>query len=109
MADILGALFPTADWHGSSSDLGYDRCPLTSWTYDTHPFYQGVVILNWPYGHRHTPTLLACLSTSLAWPSIVRRPIIVGLSALLVYVGQVTGMVNPVVTTQHSIWRSRHH
>jgi hypothetical protein len=79
--------------------------PWTSWTYDAYPFYQGAVDVLagiGPYGNMaySYPPAFAFTLTPLAWllshfsdPSqwIAFQP-------ALVDVGQVTGMVNPVVT-----------
>lgn len=79
--------------------------PWTSWTYDTYPFYQGIVdtlACIGPYGHMaySYPPAYAYVAAPFAWmlslfldPSqwIIFQPSLVG-------VGQITGMVNPMVT-----------
>jgi hypothetical protein len=79
--------------------------PWTSWTYDAYPFYQGVVDILagiGPYGHMaySYPPAFAFVVTPFAWLlSLFLDP---GQWAVfqpsLVDVGQVTAMVNPMVT-----------
>jgi Gpi18-like mannosyltransferase len=108
MADILGALFPDRRlaWVviiGFGIRLAMS--PWTSWTYDTYPFYQGVVDTLaglGPYGHMaySYPPGFVFIALPFAWllSLFVDPSLWASFQPSLVYVGQVTGMVNPVVT-----------
>ncbi|MDW5561791.1 MAG: hypothetical protein SA339_01085 [Methanomassiliicoccus sp.] len=79
--------------------------PWTSWTYDTYPFYQGIVDTLagiGPYGHMaySYPPGFAFVTVPFAWVlSLFLDPSQwVSFQPSLVEIGQITGMVNPMVT-----------
>lgn len=79
--------------------------PWTSWTYDTYPFYQGIVDTLaglGPYGHMaySYPPGYAFVTVPFAWVlSLFLDPSQwVSFQPSLVGVGQITEMVNPMVT-----------
>lgn len=108
LADIWSALFPDRRllWVvliGFVVRLA--MAPWTSWTYDTYPFYQGVVDILaglGPYGHMaySYPPGFAYVTVPFAWVlSLFLDPSQwASFQPSLVEVGQITGMVNPMVT-----------
>jgi len=108
MADIRSALFPDRRllWVVL---IGFAvraaLAPWTSWTYDAYPFYQGIVDTLagiGPYGHMaySYPPGFAYVALPFAWVlSLFLDPSLwVSFQPSLVEVGQITGMVNPMVT-----------
>lgn len=108
MKEILGVLFPDRRllWVvliGFGVRLAV--APWTSWTYDTYPFYQGVVDTLaglGPYGHMaySYPPGFVFIALPFTWllSLFIDPSLWVSFQPSLVDVGQITGMVNPMVT-----------